>query len=346
MENSNKDYFNDDQSGRKWITQLFTRYFNGQSTEKEQKAIENWNPDSSKINYEATPQEIEAGCETVWQRLSDQFDFAIPKEQPKVVKKTRVIQLQQYVQYAAAAAVLLMGIGFYFYNNSKNSLDIVQPQAIAMEYFQSGTGEMKKMELPDGSVVYLNSDTKLGVATARFNKEKREIWLEEGEAFFEVAKNPEKPFIVHTSNLETTVKGTSFNVKAYKELDESSVSVRSGKVAVSNENNLIGELTKNKQITYNKLTGKIEQGESNWEDAAAWMDYRLVMKRASVKELKLRLKQQFGVDVILQNNALQGTLLNSSFEKNASLKEVLEVISVLYDVRYDTSKSGKVILSQ
>lgn len=343
MKNSNKDYFNDDQSARLWIAQLFARYFNGYPTEKEQRAIENWNPDASKVNYEATPQEIEAGCETVWQRLSDQFAFTVTEEQPKVAKKSRVRQLQHYIQYAAAAVVLL-GIGFYFYNNSENIHDKVQSEAIAMDYFQSGTGEMKKMLLPDGSVVYLNSDTKLGIATAAFNKEKREIWLEEGEAFFEVAKNPEKPFIVHSRNLETTVKGTSFNVKAYKELDESSVSVRSGKVAVRNENNLIGELTKNKQITYNSLTGKAEQGESNWEDAAAWMDYRLVMKRASAKELKLRLKQQFDVDVILLNNALQGTLLNSSFKKGASLQEVLEVISVLYDVQYDLSKPGKVIL--
>lgn len=343
---NDKKYFENNQSAKLWVVELFARYFNGKATDKEKKAIESWNAEAVKTTYKATVEEIEKGCETVWQRLSDEFGFESAQEKSRVVKKPRIIQMQHYIPYAAAAVVILMGIGFYFYNSSKNSLDIVQPEVIAMEYFESGTGEMKKMELPDGSVVYLNSDTKLGIATTGFNKEKREIWLEEGEAFFEVAKNPEKPFIVHTSNLETTVKGTSFNIKAYKELDESSVSVRSGKVAVSNENNLIGELTKNKQITYNKITGKIEQGESNWEDAAAWMGYRLVMKRASVKELKLRLKQQFGVDVILQNNALQGTLLNSSFEKNTSLKEVLEVISVLYDVEYDTSKSGKVILSK
>lgn len=343
MQNNNQNYFDDDQSARLWITQLLARYFNGHSTNKEKRAIENWDSEASKANYEATPQEIEAGCEKVWQRLSEQFAFTVTEEKSKVAKKSRVRQLQHYIQYAVAA-VILLGIGFYFYNNSENIHDKVRSEAIAMDYFQSGTGEMKKMLLPDGSVVYLNSDTKLGVATADFNKEKREIWLEEGEAFFEVAKNPQKPFIVHSRSLETTVKGTSFNVKAYKQLDESSVSVRSGKVAVGNKDHLIGELTKNKQITYNRLTGKSEETESNWEDAAAWMDHRLVMKRATAKELKLRLKQQFGVDLILQNNALQGTLLNSSFKKGASLKEVLQVISVLYDVRYDLSRPEKVIL--
>lgn len=343
MENNNRDHFNDDQTARLWITQLFARYFNGKATKREQQIIENWNPDASKANYEATPEEVAAGCETVWQRLSDQFAFTVTEEQPNSIKKPRVLQLQRYVRHVAAAVVLL-GIGFYFYDNVENKSSKVASEAIAIDYFQSGAGEMKKMLLPDGSVVYLNSDTKIGLATANFNKEKREIWLEEGEAFFEVAKNPEKPFIVHGRALETTVKGTSFNVKSYKELDESSVSVRSGKVAVRNGNQLIGELTKNKQITYNRVTGKAQQAEANWEDAAAWMDHRLVMKRANVKELKLRLKQQFGVDLLLRDNVLEGTLLNSSFKKGASLKEVLEVISVLYNVHYDLSQPGKVIL--
>lgn len=343
MENHNKKYFNDEQDPRLWIAQLFERYFSGNATEKEKQAIENWNPETSKTNYEATSEEIASGCETVWQRLSEEFAFSTTTVKPNPVRKPSVFQLQRYLR-PVAAAVVLLGIGFYFYNHVEHTSRSVPSAAIAMEYFESGDRELKKMLLPDGSVVYLNSGTKIGLATTSFNKDKREIWLEEGEAFFEVAKNPEKPFIIHSATLETTVKGTSFNVKSYKELDESSVSVRSGKVAVANKSQLIGHLVKNQQITYNKISGKALQSETNWEDASAWMDYRLVMKRANAKEFKLRLKQHFAVDVVLKDNALEGTLLNSSFERGASLKEVLEVISVLYNVQYDLSQPGKVIL--
>jgi transmembrane sensor len=341
---NNKKYFEDNQSAKLWVVELFARYFNGKATEKEKKAIENWNSEAGNTTYKAPVEEIEKGCETVWQRLSFEFGFELIQEKTTIARKSKVIQLQNYAKYAAAAVVIIaLGVGFYFYND-QTSQSSTQPVQIAMDYFESGAGEKKQMTLPDGSVVYMNTDTRIGIATASFNKEKREIWLEEGEAFFEVAKNPEKPFIVHTSNLETTVKGTSFNVKAYKELDESSVSVRSGKVAVSNENNLIGELTKNKQITYNRLTGKIEQGESNWEDAASWMENRLVMNGANAKEFKLRLKQYFYVTVEIKNNKLDGKLLSCSFPSDVSLKEVMEGISLLYNIKYDLSQSGKLII--
>jgi len=337
-----KKYFEDKLAARIWITELFARYSNGRATDKEKKAIENWNPEAGKTTYNATVEEIEKGCETMWQRLSDEFGFELAKEQTAVAKKSRVIQMQNYVKYVAAVVVLTLGIGIYYYS-SQDSNNITQPAQIAMEYFQSGAGAKKQVKLPDGSIVYLNNDTRIGIAKAYFDKEKREIWLEEGEAFFEVAKNPEKPFIVHTQNLETTVKGTSFNVQSYAELDHSSVSVRSGKVEVRNGKKLIGELIKNRQITYNKVTGAIEKSEANWQDAAAWRDSRLVMKDANAKELKMRLKQQYGVELILQNNILQGTSFTSSFERQTSLKEVLDVISVLYDVKYDISKPGKVV---
>jgi transmembrane sensor len=200
------------------------------------------------------------------------------------------------------------------------------------------------MTLPDGSVVYLNTDTRIGIATAYFNKEKREIWLEEGEAFFEIAKNPEKPFIIHSIGLQTTVLGTSFNIKAYKELDESSVSVRDGKVQVMHQSNLLGVFTKNQQITFNKTTGSTVKSEINWEDAASWMENRLVMNGANAKEFKLRLKQHFNVIIEIKNNKLDGKLLSCSFPNDVSLKEVMEGISLLYNIKYTLSQSGKLVI--
>ncbi|RWW91717.1 FecR family protein [Flavobacterium cerinum] len=245
----------------------------------------------------------------------------------------------------AAAIILFISLGAAFYIfDGTNRTDSKEQVELAMEYFQSGARQRKHMSLPDGSVIYLNSDTKLGIRTASFNREKREVWLEEGEAFFEVAKNPEKPFIVHTQDLETTVKGTSFNVKAYKELDESSVSVRNGKVQVHNENKLLGTLTQNRQIVYNKITGRFDEQQASWKDPAAWMESRLVMKQANVKELKLRLKQHFGVDVEIKENALQGKLLSCSFHNRVSLKEVLDGITLLYGLKYDISNPGKAII--
>ncbi|PXY46879.1 FecR family protein [Flavobacterium hydrophilum] len=338
-----KKYFEDNQSAKLWVVELFARYFNGKATEKEKKAIENWNSEAGSTTYKVTVEEIQKGCETVWQRLSAEFGFELTQEKPMIVRKSKVIQLQNYAKYAAAVVLIALGTGFYFYNN-QTSQSSKRPVQIAMDYFESGAGEKKQMTLPDGSVVYLNNDTRIGIATASFNKEKREIWLEEGEAFFEVAKNPEKPFIIHSIGLQTTVLGTSFNIKAYKELEESSVSVRDGKVQVMHQSNLLGVFTKNQQITFNKTTGSTVKSEVNWEDAASWMENRLVMNGANAKEFKLRLKQHFNVSVEIKNNKLDGKLLSCSYPSDVSLKEVMEGISLLYNVKYDLSQSGKVII--
>ncbi|MNK42462.1 fec operon regulator FecR [compost metagenome] len=319
-----------------WLSDLFNKYYEHKATDIEMEILEKWNPEK-----DGEPDlrffKKDSITEKLWQDIASELGFASPER--------KILPYRKWIQKYAAAAVLLLFLasGLYFYSGHSDIGNTQQTVAITKDYFETQTGH-KKMVLPDGTVVFMNSDTKLGITTASFNEEKREIWLEEGEAFFEVAKNPEKPFIVHSSDLETTVKGTSFNVQAYAELDKSSVSVRSGKVEVRNEDNLVGMLTKDNQIIYDRATGKSKQLKVDWHEAAAWMEYRLVMKRADIKELKLRLRQQFGVEVIAKDNVLQGTLLNSSFDKGVTLKQVLEVISVVYDVKYDMSKKGKVII--
>lgn len=323
-----------------WLSTIFRNYYEGQASEKEKQIVESWNPEK-----EGTPDirflKSDGETEMMWQAIAAQLGF-----RTTVVESKRKSIASVLRKYAAVAVVLVtMGTAFYFISIT-NEPNAIQSKTLVMDYYQSGAGERKQMRLPDGTVVYLNSDTKLGVAKMLFNKEKREIWLDEGEAFFEVAKNPKKPFIIHTHNLKTTVRGTSFNVKAYKELDESSVSVREGKVEVRNGGSLLGTLTQGSQLVYNNITGSFDEHQASWEDAAAWMERRLVMKQANAKELKLRLRQYFGVEVEIRGTALQGKLLSCSFQNGVALKEVMDGLSLLYGIKYDNSNPDKIVLYQ
>jgi transmembrane sensor len=187
----------------------------------------------------------------------------------------------------------------------------------------------------------LNGGTKLSIVENQFNRKLREVWLT-GEAFFEVAKNPEKPFIIHTGTMQTTVRGTSFNVKAYPQLSENVVSVRSGKVEVSDATETFGILTHNKQLTYNTANKKTQIAESDWNDAAGWMEGRMIFNSASILEIQLRLKQHYGLEMEVTGNALKDVQCNAGFKKGASVEEVLERISALYNVKYEI-KTNKVI---
>jgi len=115
--------------------------------------------------------------------------------------------------------------------------------------------------LPDGTVVQLNAGSRLEITEATFNRQKREVWLS-GEAFFEVAKNPEKPFIIHTGTMQTTVRGTSFNVKAYGELGENVVSVRNGRVEIVENRKTIAD-------EYIYQVEKVNQLNANLDEAVA-----------------------------------------------------------------------------
>jgi ferric-dicitrate binding protein FerR (iron transport regulator) len=323
-----------------WVVNLFQRYYKGESTDKERIIIDTWKPDNNKKRYQASKKQIEEGCDTIWANLSSKFgfsniNFSIDKQ--STIDKISDNRRHLIFRYASIAAVfvLIIGCTYFIIQSGEDNQSYLFSENQEKTIYETKNGEIKQIELPDGTTIYINGSSKLSYIDDQFNKSQREVWLEEGEAFFEVTKNPDKPFIVHSGPIQTTVLGTSFNVKAYNELDENTVSVRNGKVKVALQDRILGVLTQNTQLTYHKKDSSIESGESDWEDTALWIDGRLVMKRANLKELKLRLKQHFNVNVEIRGNVLNESLFNSSFSKNASLQEVLEGIKALYSIDYD-----------
>ena len=331
---------------------LFQKYLSNQANAKEQETVESWDAEAYWNMYlKKTPDsELEKGSKEVWEKVSNQInaeDPSVEYGQYPAIKPTTILFPHAIRKYAAVAAMFLLvaGTTLFFMTRQTNSNTFTAQQVLTKIYFQTGTSNLKTVKLSDGSVITLNGGTKLSIVENQFNRKQREVWLE-GEAFFEVAKNPEKPFIIHTGAMRTTVRGTSFNVKAYPQLTENVVSVRSGKVEVSDATQTFGLLTHNKQLTYNTANKKTQIAESNWEDAAGWREGRLVFRRAGTNELKLRLKQYFNVELEIKDKALNDnkTLFNSSFSKKTDLKEVMDVISVATNVKYEIKEDRKVII--
>ena len=317
------------------LVQLFERYYKGEATEREQRFIETWNPENTPVLHEIDEQQVEEGCDRVWQSLSQKYGLEEPSVRlASVTQKRKLFGLRTAV--AAAVALLLIVSGsIYFLKDVQGKASRGECREILAKSSYETDRSIKKITFPDGSIVHLSYNTKLSFIPNAYNKEKRELWLEEGEAFFDVAKNPEKPFIVHHGGLQTVVRGTSFNIKAYKELKEETVSVRSGRVEVHSDDALLVTLTKNKQITYNTENRVFCQEDVEEETVAAWMDSRLVLFHANSLELRLRLKQFFDKEVVFDGNVLSDVLFYARFRQGASARDVLTVISELYDVKYE-----------
>lgn len=326
-----------------YIVDLIDRYEKGKANDTERRALDTWAPDTETITENAPNKKVLTELNAkVWHGLVRQYHL----ENNKQREKSPVIHhiWHTYRRYAAIAAVfLIIGSASWLIYNHSNDIDNKTMIADARKAWTTDGTHRTTFTLPDGTVVQVNADTRFEIAEATFNKEKREVWLE-GEAFFEVAKNPEKPFIIHTGNMQTIVRGTSFNVKAYDKLGENVVTVRNGRVEIAENGQTLAVLTANRQLKYHCADSHTEITDVDWRDAAGWMEGRLVLNGVGIEELKLRLRQQFSVEVTIEQHALDGKYLQGAFGAGCSLTEVMNTISAIYNIHY-TNDGSRIIIT-
>lgn len=327
-----------------WITDLLSRYFEGQLNKQEEEIVEEHLQSidrQTEGKTELTENQLVESDDKIKKQVFLRLNLVDPEKQQR--KPSLALFFRKYAAIAAIFAMVIASSYFVFGDYSLLRNKEVTSLYSKTVFLQTGETEIKEFTLPDGTKLYANSTTRIDYIEDQFNKEKREIWLE-GEAFFDVAKNPDKPFIIHSDKVQTVVRGTSFNVRSYKEIGEINVSVRTGVVEVSVDRNTFGELTANKRIVYNTKTDQHVITESNWEEEMAWRDRRLVLKDGNIAELKLRLKQLYGVEISTEGAFPADQRFGLSFRKGASLTEIMGLIENMYGVRYKTTDSGNIII--
>jgi len=318
-----------------WLHNYFDRYYKNQASEKEREMIKGWNPeDVTDASSGVSESQVKNGIEKVWENLSLQYGFSKPEQKP-----VKIFRLQKLLPYAAAILVMA-SIGVYQYNtyNTLDSLAFLFSDR--MEY--KTKREVKTFRLPDGSSITLNANTTLAFVKDEFNGKEREIWLEDGEVFFDVAKNPHKPFIIHTQDLDVVVKGTSFSVTAYSKLHKSSVAVRTGKVQIIKDN-IINTLFPSQKVVIDKAIDAVRVSQIKTSNIATWTEGSLTLSHSDADELIFRIEQHFNVAITMQPDLLNDINFSASFEKGTTLKNTLDVVADIYGVRY-TIKNNSVTL--
>ena len=200
-----------------------------------------------------------------------------------------------------------------------------------MEVVASGN-EQRIFMLPDSSQVWLNKDSRL-LYDSDFAETGRIVILE-GEAFFEVKHNPQRPFSVETAQALTTVLGTSFNLRAYPQEETTELSVATGKVAFAAEDK------ENKALVpagyaaiLHKPANTIRKFQSLKENAWAWKSGLLVFQDEPLAEVLPVLERYYGVSLRLQNGQLANCRFTGSF-RQAELEEVLTVLEATLQLDY------------
>ncbi|MGM0934799.1 MAG: FecR family protein [Bacteroidota bacterium] len=244
-------------------------------------------------------------------------------------KKSRKIYWQKII---ASAAVLSLIIGTVL-------LSLILDNTITQV---ASKGEKKEIELNDGSKIFLNSGSKISYPE-NFKKDRR-ITLE-GEAFFEVAPNPEKPFRIKTGNTNTTVLGTSFNINAYSKGKEK-ISVSSGVVEVSSLKSPYQKmkLTKNMQLVFHngKKTLVTTGTSSNYN---AWTKNIIVLEKTSLGETARILENWFDIDIRFANSDLRKLTISGKF-KDENLETVLQSIALIKDLKIEYKTPKNIIIRE
>lgn len=222
-------------------------------------------------------------------------------------------------------------------------------------FFKSSVGEMveitaasqvlKTVMLPDGTLVSLNSDTKLSYPQ-KFSGKTREVSFE-GEAFFEVKPDKNKPFIIHAGQAQIKVLGTSFNVSAYPQTELVEVVVETGRVQVSEQttqtaktNELI--LTPGDKGTLVYSSHSLHKTANQNPNYLAWKTRILTFKATSLTEVIGELEKVYKVNIRLADQELGGLMLTAQFN-DYSLDFILKVIENTFRIEVQ-NENGQYIL--
>ncbi len=307
------------------LDKLLEKYGRGACNEEEIKLIEKFLDHIS--NTELNVFETQSP-EFIEKELKTRIDESIRQNELNTEKPSGIEWIFWQKVVAASLLLLLAGIG-WFYVRDKNTQN---PTSFIIWHIPDG--KRQTVRLADGSAVYLNAGSVFKVPHS-FQGATREVYLE-GEAYFEVAKNPEKPFIIHSGKTQTQVLGTSFTINAYPDNNKIEVAVLTGRVQVSaNQSKVL--LTANQLAVYDKKNEKFSQDILyNTEVYKSWIDGKLVFQKKSLTEIVAVLNRYYDVDIILDDKQLGSCELNMSFD-NDSLETVLKIICNYTNARYKRS---------
>lgn len=231
--------------------------------------------------------------------------------------------------YSRVAAILLLPIVLFSVYNSRNN-DVKNNSAQWVE-IHSPYGARTQFSLPDGSTGWLNSGSIIRYPV-RFNSE-RTVTLN-GEAYFDVVKNPDSPFIVDANQMKVKVLGTSFNVVSYDRDSISEVIVSSGKVEVSSAGQLLAsKLLPSERLVLNRSKNRFSKSIVDIQNYTSWKIGKLIFLNDELDEVVRKVSRFYNVDFEVKENVNRNELFRAILEEE-SLEEVLRYMKLTMSIDY------------
>nr|WP_294875135.1 FecR family protein [uncultured Pedobacter sp.] len=313
---------------------ILERYVNGMASDDEKQIVENWY--ASYDDEIAMSEFSESGKE---EAIKAEMENAILAKRDNF-SNTKVSLFKHYYKYAAILALIIPALFFgrKFLKPSNDFKKAVENEVFSV--IETKNGEYKKIILADQSVIQMNPKTKLRIPAKYVLNSSgepvysdRSIFLDEGEAFFEVTKDPKHPFVVYTKQIKTRVLGTKFAVSTQpKAITE--VSVSEGKVEVSDSKMVFDNLLPGKRLRYNSKTSKWKTGDFATREHSSWFEQVTDLDHASFTELAKVMKINYGITLKGSRTATSSYLYNIQIRSAHSLDQTMKIICSVHQNKY------------
>lgn len=227
--------------------------------------------------------------------------------------------------------------------NKDNNLETLVYNTLSVPY-----GKRSKVQLSDGTVANLNAGTSLRFPVKFIEGKNREVFVESGEAYFDVTKDTKHPFIVHTEEVGVMVLGTQFNVSSYPEDRDISTVLIEGVVRIYDKaepyNIETATLLKpGFKAAWNKTKDEINIEEADIEIHTAWINGKIIFKHIPFSHIIKKLERHYNVEIINNDEALGKDLITASFDIE-TIEQVFEVINEIHPIDY-TITNRKIIIN-
>lgn len=312
----------------KGIKELTERYLHGElnDTEREQLLVELRN-DSCVDRWLRT--DIELSANEVPEQVKTRVLDAVLTT-PQIETDADKVHIWPLIKrYVAAACVtlllLLVGGGTYWLGKSHNA-NMEQGQLLVKTH----VGERSSVTLPDGTRVILNAQTQLTYDCAMPDNERRV--KVDGEAYFDVAKDKDHPFVVCCDGLRVRCLGTAFNIRSYADEKDISVVLTEGKVQVSADDAYL-TMEPNSRVVYDKATQAMSKQYVKADDYTCWLNNEIRYNDHTLEQIAQELSRNYHINMVITSDNLKQERF-TGYLGHCSLRNVLDILSMTSNMSY------------
>lgn len=315
---------------------LIGKFISGNSSSEEIQELKKWK------NAAEENQHLFEKCQKAWEKGENHIPESILQQDKSKLESEysrylsdRVRKMSRQSFFYKIAAILAfpiaLAIGWYLFGESEKPVQLSEQ----LYEISSPKGHISKVKLPDGTEVWINTNSTIIYDASSFNSNKREIQLK-GEAYFEVTSSQKRPFTVVTPHANVKVTGTSFNVNAYPASPLFETVLAEGKIELQMKSGDTESLhmEPNQRVIYNSINKKLDVQQVEAEMFTAWRNGEIIFKDATLADLIKELERIYDIKFHLKPASLGELRFRGMFSYNNNLIEALEKVKKSSKVDY------------